>query len=129
MSDLNNGSNLLAEKENALKNKIIFLNEDLGKETVLELTEVYIESTGDILAKLNASFDAGNFTEIRNLVHSLRGNSGSFGFEELVAACKELEISISEGKTENVTELLKRIIDEIKVDVDLLKRFVKKERR
>jgi HPt (histidine-containing phosphotransfer) domain-containing protein len=119
-----NGKVELSVKEEQLKKKISFLNEDLGEETVIELSKVYIESTDEIIIKLNNSFETGNYQEIRNLVHSLRGNSGTFGFEPLVAACKELELSIADNKTEPAAGLLEIVISEVKENVLLLKKLL-----
>ena len=124
MADLNNSDNLSAEKEEALKKQLLFLNDDLGKETVVELTEAYVESTDKILNNIDAAVKENNYIEIRNLAHSLRGNSGTFGFEALVSACKELEINISNDKLDDTTSLLEKITAELKEDVLLLQRLV-----
>jgi HPt (histidine-containing phosphotransfer) domain-containing protein len=124
MIDLNNPDDLLSKKELALRNKLLFLNEDLGEDTVVELTEVFVESTDDILKKLDAAVLKNDFIEIRNLVHSMRGNSGTFGFESLVASCKDIEVNISENKLENILSSIKDIIAEVKEDVFLLKKMI-----
>ena len=116
--------NISPEKEESLKSKLEFLNEDLGEETVIELSEVYIESTGEILKKLDAAHASGNFMDIRNLVHSLRGNSGTFGFELLVTTCKELEVSISENRLDGADNLINTVITEVKENVYLLRKML-----
>ncbi len=119
-----NAEGKLSEKEEALQQKIEFLNEDLGAETVVELTEVYIESTNEIINKLKNALDSCDFEKIRNLVHSLRGNSGTFGFEDLVSACKELEVNISENKTDGADRLLNIVISEVLENVELLRKVL-----
>lgn len=124
MSDLNLPADASSVKEEALKSKLLVLNEDLGEETVVELSEVFIDSTAEILKKLDAATSAGNYPEIRNLVHSLRGNSGTFGFEFLVSTCKKLEVDITENKFEGTMDMLKIIVKEINDNVELLKRVL-----
>lgn len=119
-----NAEGNLSEKEEALQQKIEFLNEDLGAETVVELTEVYIESTNEIIKKLKNALDSSDFEKIRNLVHSLRGNSGTFGFELLVSVCKELEVNISENKTDGTDRLLNIVISEVLENVELLRKVL-----
>lgn len=124
MADLNNSDNLSAEKVNSLKKQLLFLNDDLGEETVVELTEAFVESTEKILTNIDAALKENNYIEIRNLAHSLRGNSGTFGFEALVSACRELEINISNNKFDDTASLLEKITSELKEDVFLLKSLV-----
>jgi HPt (histidine-containing phosphotransfer) domain-containing protein len=116
----------LSEKEESLQNKLEFLNEDLGEETVVELSEVFIESTKEIINKLNNASTAGDYQTIRNLVHSLRGNSGTFGFELLVSTCKELEIKINESSLDGVDILLAKVISEVNENVFILKKMLNK---
>lgn len=124
MSNETGSEGNLSEKEESLQNKIEFLNEDLGEETVVELSEVYIESTKEIINKLNNASATGDYITIRNLVHSLRGNSGTFGFEALVTACRELEAKISENNLTNSEDLLNKVISEVSENVLLLRKML-----
>jgi|GEM_PF-1816621 len=114
-----------SDKVNDLKKHLLILDEDLGEETVAELTDVFLESANDILSKLVVALGEQNYMEIRDLLHGLRGNSSTFGFEALVTACKELEVDISENRTEHVSERISKIIPEAKENIELLKEFVK----
>lgn len=68
------------------------------------------------LANLSAGIAAGNWEEVKQLAHSLKGSAGTFGYPRVTNLARDLETAAELGETERVIESMERIscLEEIK---------------
>lgn len=85
--------------------KIVF------NESIDNLIPEYVEARKLEIKQLILDFQMGNFSAIENVAIKLKGNAGSFGFDELGQLAAQLEISAREKNHRQTTELLKKIKD------------------
>jgi HPt (histidine-containing phosphotransfer) domain-containing protein len=75
---------------------------DLGleKEEFIELVEVFLESTESDLVRLNSAISAGNFQQVAEAAHSIKGAAGSLGFDNAQSLAKTIEMNAKKEKLE-----------------------------
>ncbi len=71
---------------------------DGTRESLRELTDLYLCQTEDQIAKLQAAVTAGVAAEVRRLAHSCAGASATCGMRRLVPLLRELESQSARGE-------------------------------
>ncbi len=83
-------------------------------ETDIEnLVPEYVEARKQECKQMILDFQVGHYPAIEIVAIKLKGNAGSFGFEELGNLAAQLEISCREKNHRLINELLKKIKDYI----------------
>lgn len=83
------------------------------------LVPEYVQARKKEIKQLIMDFQVGNYTAIANVAIKLKGNAGSFGFEELGNLASQLENSAREKNHRQTNELLKKmkdLIDQIPIE-------------
>jgi HPt (histidine-containing phosphotransfer) domain-containing protein len=62
-----------------------------------EVVGSFLDSAGDLMARMATALEAGDATGIRAAAHGLKGSSRSIGAPKLGDACAELETSVGAG--------------------------------
>lgn len=78
----------------------------------LRVIEVYANQYADFANELDVLVQNSKLKEIKGLIHTLKGSTGSVGFHSIHQLCKELEESIQTSRTftlENATELKDKV--------------------
>ncbi len=75
----------------------------LPPEALVELIDLYAESSLSMLARLRTATEAGDGTAIQELVHSLKGSSAALGVQALQQVCDEL---LQQGRSGTSTDLV-----------------------
>lgn len=75
------------------------LASDLGldMEDFIELTDLFVETTGADLTKLETAVASGNVTGTVEVSHSIKGASGNLGFREIHELAKVVESNARRG--------------------------------
>ena len=72
------------------------------KDSLMSLIDEFVDETKiglESILKLNG---ANRYTEILSILHTIKGNAGTFGFNKLSSFASQLEINITEGKLDKV---------------------------
>lgn len=64
---------------------------------VVELIDVYLKDSPELIEQMRAGLAAGNIESVRRAAHSLKSNSASFGATRLADASRELEMLAKGG--------------------------------
>lgn len=86
-----------------------------GDERFKPLLDAYLKSLAEAYASINSAFSNGDWEEVRQLAHKLRGTGANYGFEQLSEAAKDCESLIIEEadvgrKSKAVNQLLDLIL-------------------
>lgn len=81
-----------------------------GRETVLELIDIYIKSSQELITKIQSARERGDLPAVNSNAHSLKSSSANLGAERLSATCLRLEKSSS--LTSEVSTLFDQLQDE-----------------
>ena len=67
------------------------------------------------LAQLEPALDAGDWEEVAQLAHSLKGSAGSFGYPRVTDIARELEHAARRGEAERARDNGRRLtaLDEV----------------
>ncbi|HHO59479.1 MAG TPA: response regulator [Thiotrichales bacterium] len=84
-----------------------------GKKTSLLVRagELYLQQTPELLGRLSVAVEAGNVSDVIDIVHSLKSSSSAIGAMTLAEDCRELELSAREEGLE-MSEI-KHLVTEI----------------
>jgi len=63
----------------------------LEEEEYLELLELFVETTGSNLAKLQGGLDASDSRQVLEAAHTIKGSSANLGLMEISEAAKGIE--------------------------------------
>jgi HPt (histidine-containing phosphotransfer) domain-containing protein len=88
---------------------------DGTRESLRELTDLYLSQTEDQIARLQAAVGAGAPPEVRRLAHSCAGASATCGMRRLVPLLRELERQGAQGKLTGAPELCQQAAHEFTV--------------
>lgn len=82
---------------------------DVDEPMFIELIDVWIQSTGDDIAAMEAEFDVKNALKVVEYAHKIKGASAQLGFFEISETAKKIEhnarAQILTGFTEAVEAL------------------------
>ena len=76
-----------------------------------ELMAVFMEGAGRNRQVLQAAFDLGDWKEVHDVTHTIKGNGSTFGYPELTRIGQEICDAIDAG--EEVPELVEQLLDEM----------------
>lgn len=76
-------------------------------ECLLPILDVLAESAPQQITEVQQAVDQGELDRAAQVLHSLKGTSGTFGLEAVHQLCKNLEKSCRKGETPKVIELQK----------------------
>ncbi len=95
----------LAEGDETLDEAVLStLEEQLGREMVVELVEEYRTSAIDLARRIDAARAAGNLDELGDAAHTLKSSSGSLGLKRLYRQAFAVEESAREGRADAAAE-------------------------
>ncbi len=86
----------------------------LEKDEYLELLELFVDTSGADLDKIESSIEANNPDGASKAAHSLKGSSGSLGLDAISEAARKIEKHAREGSLKRATESVAIIKDRIK---------------
>lgn len=75
----------------------------------LQAIEKYLQRRKQDLVLIEEGLKAGDFEPLQRVGHQLKGNADTFGFPELAAIGRELEIAAKEKNLQLCTELVQKI--------------------
>jgi len=67
------------------------LNLSCGKEGAVEILQIFVDSSRDIVHRLEKALNENDAPGVKNASHELRGASASVGSQKMATACKRLE--------------------------------------
>jgi HPt (histidine-containing phosphotransfer) domain-containing protein len=81
-----------------LNYETLTLLEGLGSRSdfMEKLIAVFIDDNALLVEKVEEALEAKHFTELRSLVHAMKGSAGSIGADRLAQACSQLQ-ELGEG--------------------------------
>jgi HPt (histidine-containing phosphotransfer) domain-containing protein len=84
--------------------KISEVAENLGMEVdeIRELLELYVDTTRDDLAQLQAAVKANDMTKAHEKSHSIKGSSGNLTLTELYELAKDIDDSIRSNNIDGI---------------------------
>ena len=95
----------LAEGDETLDEAVLStLEEQLGREMVVELVEEYRTSATDLARRIDAARATGNLDELGDAAHTLKSSSGSLGLKRLYRQAFKVEESAREGRADASVE-------------------------
>ena len=95
----------LAEGDETLDEAVLStLEEQLGREMVVELVEEYRTSATDLARRIDAARATGNLDELGDAAHTLKSSSGSLGLKRLYRQAFTVEESAREGRADASVE-------------------------
>ena len=101
-------------------------NLGLEEDEYIEMLQLFIESGGADLAKLEAALKEGNAEKAHEASHSFKGSSGSLGLDRLYQLVKAIDDQDRKGSLDGLAEKVKnlrceydnlvRVVNEIGMD-------------
>jgi len=73
---------------------------------------MYFDKTPEQIEQLQKAVVESDFDEARTVAHGMKSSSAYLGAEKLAALCGEVESSVREGNTDNMTGLADSIFEE-----------------
>jgi len=84
-----------------------------GKPDILsKVLNMYFDKTPEQIEQLQKAVVESDFDEARTVAHGMKSSSAYLGAEKLAALCGEVESSVREGNTDNMTGLADSIFEE-----------------
>ncbi|MCB0355861.1 MAG: Hpt domain-containing protein [Bdellovibrionales bacterium] len=100
------------------------LEEKTGQNLIANLSKLYIDTTPDILKKMELSFNNKMFETLSNEAHSLKSSSANIGAHDIANICQSIEsmittqTSFSEDKIKSllieINDIYPKILAELK---------------
>ncbi len=87
-------------------------NIGLEEDEYIEMMELFIESGGGDLVKLETAINEGNAEKAHESSHSLKGSSGSLGLDTIFEISKSIDDTLRTGKLDGVNEMVVKLRDE-----------------
>lgn len=94
--------------------KALASNLDFDEEDFKELVEIFVETSFSDLGKINLGLKENNATSIAQAAHSIKGASGSLGFQSIATRAQDIEMIAKEGYINNLEEKINSITEELK---------------
>jgi two-component system sensor histidine kinase/response regulator len=76
---------------------------------IADLVPRYLENRRREIGLLNAALESGDFAQIRQLAHGMKGSGAGYGFPELTALGRRLEAAAIRGEESQVQEALRAL--------------------
>ena len=83
------------------------LDKPIFREIVIEFSQFF----GDQIDDMRQAYSEGNFEELGELAHSVKGAGGSAGFDELTEPAKQLQHWSEQENSENIEAILTELSD------------------
>ncbi|MCG8313586.1 MAG: response regulator [Pseudomonadales bacterium] len=77
------------------------------------LVDNYVAGLGNYVTKLDDAKNKSQWNDLQGLAHQLKGSGGSFGFQEISDAARELELALKENRLEVVPDKFEQLMYEI----------------
>ena len=81
----------------------------LDEDAYIEMIELFVESGGEDLQKLEATIKEADAEKAHEASHSIKGSSGSLMLDTIYEIAKSMDDILRTGKFDNVDELLNRL--------------------
>ncbi len=117
---------LVAETEISLSEPILKTLERDAGEGFGQLLMMFIDELPEKLRKATDALKAADRNELKNIIHKLKSNCGTFGAFKMAEICRTMEESFEEEITDKSNELLDDLKQESKIVLEGLKQHVKK---
>ncbi len=108
-------SQIAPQKEIAILNEDVLerLRETMGDEFFLELLDVFLSDSQDMMAKLSRAAQQNDAETLRLTAHTLKSNSASFGATALSFLCERLESRYATGAADGASTQVAEIALEL----------------
>ena len=73
----------------------------------------YVAGLGDYVTKLDDAKNQSQWLDLQGLAHQLKGSGGSFGFQEISDAARDLEAALKDNQLDKVPEKFNHLMHEI----------------
>jgi signal transduction histidine kinase/CheY-like chemotaxis protein/HPt (histidine-containing phosphotransfer) domain-containing protein len=96
------------------RQRLIKMSEQFGKEHPgfwKEALDLFKTDASSILETLRTAIEAGNFSEVKDRAHALKGMCLTLGFVSMVETCRSLENSTTEGNRQDCRSLIRSLKD------------------
>jgi CheY-like chemotaxis protein/HPt (histidine-containing phosphotransfer) domain-containing protein len=80
------------------------LKNSCGQEGALEILRIFVESSRDIVHRLENALQANDLRVMKLAAHELKGASASVGSQQMASVCKQLEEAVKEQDQENINK-------------------------
>lgn len=95
-----------------ISNEVLFeLLKYIDANSLNELIDEFVEETKSGIETIAKLKDNNKYTEILSILHTIKGNAGSFGFNKLSSFASQLEIMIKEGKLDKAENELNHFLE------------------
>jgi signal transduction histidine kinase/DNA-binding response OmpR family regulator len=81
------------------------LEEQIGRETVIELAAMFLGETPGKIAGIRRAVTTGDLLSARRLAHDIRSTSGNMGMRALMGLAREMEQDCANGQSDRLIEL------------------------
>jgi len=96
---------------------------DYGKETNLEIIEVFIQTGRSDLARLEAAINSGDAGAAASAAHSIKGAAASLGLMGVYSRARAMEEKARSGSVTGIQEGLQAICGDLDQIVELAKDY------
>ena len=92
--------------------KVSEVAESLGfeEDEIRELLELYVDTTRDDLAQMNAAVKANDITKAHEKAHSIKGSSGNLTLTELYEIAKDIDDSLLSNNMEGIETKIEKFV-------------------
>ena len=82
-------------------------NVGLEEDEILELVEIFIDSSGSDLDILDSAIEKADLQRVKEAAHSLKGAAGNLGFTEIYEMARGIEEKAEQNSLEGAAEALR----------------------
>ncbi|MTI30565.1 PAS domain S-box protein [Xanthovirga aplysinae] len=95
------------ETEQVINQEIIQqLEKFVGKEQAISTMEDFAKEAEELIRSSFSAFKNENYKEILNILHTLKGNAGTLGVDQLAAYARRIEADVKEGRLKHLEKNL-----------------------
>ncbi|MGD8783401.1 MAG: response regulator [Thioalkalispiraceae bacterium] len=76
---------------------------------MIDLVEQFVNKLPESVAKIQKAFDADNMELLKTEVHTLKGTSGNYGYQDMFELMKRVEFLIVTGDRDAISEMLSTV--------------------
>ena len=86
------------------------LEEDYGKEMVLNVVQMFIPDAEERIAQIDGAIKQENFRALEESAHGLKGGAANIGATEMAELCNQLETRGERGVIGDAPEIMEKLV-------------------
>lgn len=105
------GDNKVSNNEPILNLSTINELKDILEDEIISIYQEFQTSASEMIKELKESQIKGDIDSIAHISHTIKGSSGNLGLQGIYLLSQELELSVKDSQSENISTLINKLED------------------